>query len=132
MGVSKHPKTPKTPRRSTRQNQRRLGNLGSPSACRKPRSPHTPTKAYKNHLPVPDTVTRAKIQGAHEFALAKGIHHDPKDIFKQFGVKNRTGYRYIETGRSARTEQNNIKKRGRKNALTGADVAAADSLLEET
>jgi len=133
MGIRKHPNCPKTPRRSTRQKQRQLSNLGSPSACRKPRSPHTPTKrskSHRDHLPVPDTVTRAKIQGAREFALAKGIPHDPKDIFDQFGVKNRTGYRYLHE--SARTGQGGIKKRGRRPKLFGANVVAADSLLEDS
>ncbi len=133
MGIRKHSNTPKTPQKSAHQKRRQLSNLGSPSACRKPRSPHTPTKTSKNardHLPVPDTVTRAKIQGAREFALANDIPHDPKDIFAQFGVKNRTGYRYLHE--SARTGQGGVKQRGRKPKLSGSNVVAADSLLEDS
>jgi len=132
MGIRKHPGTPKIPRRSMRQKQRQLSNLESPSACRMPRSSTTPTKTYKNHLLVLDTVTRAKIQGAREFALTKNISYNPKNIFAQFGVKNRTRYRFIEIGTPARTRQQDVKKRDRKNKLSRANVATVDSLLEET
>jgi len=132
MGIRKRTRSPKTPRRSVRFLQRQNGNSGGSATIRCPSSPHTPTRKTLKHKPDPDTVQRTKIQGAREFLLAKNIPHDPRDIFDQFGVKQRSGYRYIKSESSARTKQGGIKKRGRKNKLSGADVAAADSLLEDT
>jgi hypothetical protein len=132
MGIRKHLDAPKTPRRSVRQKQRAWSNSYSPSACRKPRSPMTPTKrgaAHRDHLPIVDTPTRAMIQGARIFARSRGIIGATEDIFRLFGVKSRTAYNILQ--QSARTGQNNIKKRGRPNKMTGEEVAAADSLLED-
>lgn len=109
-----------------------MSNFGSSSACRKPRSSHTPTKRSKSrrdYLLVPNTITRAKIQGAHEFAIAKGLFHEDKHIFAQFGVKNRIGYRYLNE--FARTSQAGVKKRERKSKLYEANVAITNSLLED-
>ncbi len=132
MGICKRTRSPRTPRRSTRFLQRQNGNSSGSATIRCPPSPHTPTRKTPKHKPDPDTVQRAKIQGAREFLLAKNIPHDPRDIFDQFDVTQRSGYRYIAPKSSARTKQGGVKKRGRKNKLSGADVAAADSLLEET
>lgn len=132
MGIHKRVRSPKTPRISTRFLQRQRGNSSGVATARSPHSPHTPTRKTPKHKPDPDTVQRAKIQEAREFLLAKNIPHDPRDIFDQFGVKQRSGYRYIKPESSARTKQEGVKKRGRKNKLSGADIAAADSLLEDT
>lgn len=132
MAIRKHIRTPKTPRRSARFRQRQYGNSGGSAVIRSPQSPHTPTRKKPKHLPNPDTVKRAKIQGAREFAMAIGVPHDPRDIFRQFGVKDRSGYNYIKEGASARTHKEGNETRGRKNKLSGADIAAADSLLEDT
>lgn len=69
------------------------------------------------------------IQGARIFARSRGIIGATEDIFRLFGVKSRTAYNILQ--QSARTGQNNIKKRGRPNKMTGEEVAAADSLLED-
>ncbi len=31
-----------------------------------------------------DTPQKARVQGAHEYMLAKGIRHDPRDVFEHF------------------------------------------------
>jgi hypothetical protein len=80
-----------------------------------------------------DTPQKAKIQGAYEFLAAKGIPIDPREIFDHFNVQQRSGYRIIEDGAPARTRKNQDlnETRGRKSKLSGADIAAGDSLLEE-
>jgi len=133
MGIRKSLDSPKTPKRSMRQKQRQRSNLGSSSACRKSHSSHTPTKRVKsarNHLLVSDIITRAKIQDAHEFAVAKGLYYEDKHIFAQFGVKNRIEYRYLNE--FARTSQGGVKQRERKPKLSEADVFVANSLLEDS
>ncbi len=132
MGIRKRTRSPRTPRRSTRFIQRQQSNYSGSATARSSQSPHTLTRTTPKHKPDSDTVQRAKIQGAREFLLAKNIPHDPRDIFNQFDVKQRSGYRYIKPGSFARTKQGGVKKRGRKNKLSRANVAAADSLLEET
>jgi len=63
-----------------------------------------------------------------------GISHDERDIFQYFNVKERSGYTYIQPGASARTRSHRglNETRGRKPKLSEADVATADSLLEDT
>jgi len=133
MGIRKHLDSPKNPQRSTRQKQRQLSNLGSPSACRKSRSSHTLIKRFKSardHLLVPNTITRAKIQDAHKFVIARDLFHEDKHIVAQFGVKNRTKYRYLNE--LARTSQGDNIKRERKSKLSKANVVAANSLLKDS
>ena len=48
-----------------------------------------------------DTPTKAKVQGAYQFLLKKGIPVDPVEIFEEFGVRSkRTGYRILQEGAS--------------------------------
>ena len=77
---------------------------------------------------------RAKIRGVHEWATAHGIPHNEPEIFHFFGVKERTGYTIIQPDAMSRTRHNDPdlnETRGRKGALTGADVREADHLLQE-
>lgn len=109
-----------------------MSNFGSSSAYRKSRSSHTlikRSKSRRDYLLVPNTIKRAKIQGAHEFAIAKGLFHEDKHIFAQFGVKNRIEYRYLN--KFARTSQDGVKKCERKSKLHEANVVVANSLLED-
>ena len=72
-----------------------------------------PPKSYNAHY---DTPQKAKFQGAYQFLLSKGIPVDPKDIFKEFGVEARSGYRMIERGVSSQTRHHSDlnETRGRK------------------
>jgi len=80
-----------------------------------------------------NTPQKAKVQEAHEFLTAKGIPIDPREIFDYFDVLERSRYRIIEKGALIRTRKNQDLNeiRGRKSKLSGADIAAVDSLLEE-
>lgn len=90
-------------------------------------------KQYKRYT-IYDTPQRAKVQGANEYCRAKGIEEDSRDIFKFFGVKERPGYKFIEPGAPSRTRHNQdlIETRGRKHKMTGAQVAQASQLLEDS
>jgi len=133
MNIRKSLNSPKTSKRSMRQKQRQRSNLSSSSACRKLRSSHTfikRVKSARDYLLVLDTVTRAKIQDAYKFAIAKNLYHKDKHIFAQFDVKNRTEYCYLN--KFARTSQDNVKQRERKSKLFEADIVVANSLLKDS
>ena len=59
-----------------------------------------PRKQRATHY---DTPIRAKLQGIHEYLLDEGIVHDPRNLFKKYGVSERAGYRIIRKGASTRT-----------------------------
>jgi len=110
-----------------------LSNLDSSSVCRKSRSSHTlikRSKSHRDHLLVSNIVTRTKIQDAREFALAKNILYDSKEIFDQFDVKNCIGYRYLY--KFARTSQEDVKQRKRTSKLFEANIVVANSLLKDS
>ena len=74
--------------------------------------PSNPTKIPKEtRKKTYDMPRKSKIQGAHEYLVAKGIPHDEREIFDFFGVP---------------------PARGRKSKLPGANVRETDYLLEET
>ncbi|KAK3167920.1 hypothetical protein OEA41_004366 [Lepraria neglecta] len=76
-----------------------------------------------------DTPQNSKVQGAHEYLVAKG------EIFDFFRVQERSGYKFIEDGAPSRTRKNQEgvnETRGRKSKLSGADIRETDHLLEET
>ena len=78
---------------------------------------------------------KSKVQGAHQYLVAKGISDDEREIFDFFGVQERSGYKFIEDGAPSRTRKNQEgvnKTRGRKSKLSGADIRETDHLLEET
>lgn len=139
MAIRKHQNPPRTPRRSARHRHKHISNPGTPQASRRtrtspPHTPHTPNRPVQLKKAHYDTVQRAKIQGVHEWAIAHGIPHDEPEIFQFFGVKERTGYTIIQPDAVARTRHNNPnlnETRGRKHALTGADVRETDHLLQE-
>ncbi|KAL2047773.1 hypothetical protein ABVK25_011385 [Lepraria finkii] len=91
--------------------------------------PQRQKRTYKTY----DTPQKAKIQGAEQYMRAKGIPHNPRDIFDFFDVEERPGYKFIEYGAPSRTRKNQdiIETRGRKPKLSGADVRETDHLLEE-
>ncbi len=73
-----------------------------------------------------DTSQKARKQGAHEYMLAKGIPHDPRDVFEQFSGKERAGYKMIQPGASSRTHHNSgFETRGRKYKMTSEQVSCA-------
>ncbi|KAL2053609.1 hypothetical protein ABVK25_006262 [Lepraria finkii] len=81
-----------------------------------------------------DTPRKAKVQGAYEYLVAKGIPFKDTELFDYFDVEKRAGYRFIAEGEPSRTIRNQEgynKTRGRPNKLTGADVRETDHLLEE-
>ena len=124
------PRTPRKSRRLQRLNAR-YSYIPTPSRRRK-RAPSPQTPAPK-HASQPDTVQRAKIQGAHEFARSQGFIYDPRDIFKKFNVTTRTGYKYIAEGAPARTRHSLdlVETRGRKPKMSGHDVREVGYLLED-
>ena len=74
-----------------------------------------------------NTPQKSKVQGAHEYLVAKGIPNDEREIFDFFAVQERSGYKFIEDGAPSRTRKNQEgvnKTRGRKRET--------DHLLEET
>ncbi|KAK3167425.1 hypothetical protein OEA41_010552 [Lepraria neglecta] len=82
-----------------------------------------------------DTPQKSKIQGAHEYLVAKGIPIDEREIFDSFSVLERSRYRIIENRALSPTRKNQEgvnKTRGRKSKLSGANVRETDYLLEET
>lgn len=85
---------------------------------------------YKyNHY---DTPHRAMVQGAYRMLVAKVIPFDPREIFKQFGVSDRAGYKMIQNGASSRTRQNAKQEtRGRKCRVTPSQVREVDHFLQE-
>ena len=50
-----------------------------------------------------DTCQKSCVQEAVEYMLAKGIPHDPRDVFEHFSVKERGGYNMIQPGASSCT-----------------------------
>ena len=89
-----------------------------------------PRKQRATHY---DTPIRAKLQGIHEYLLDEGIVHDPRNLFKKYGVSERAGYRIIRKGASTRTRHHTelIETRGRRSKITGEQVREADRLLQE-
>ncbi|KAK3174689.1 hypothetical protein OEA41_001935 [Lepraria neglecta] len=81
-----------------------------------------------------DTPQKEKVQGAHEYCVAKGFPHNVSDVSNFFGVKDRFGYDLIQPGALSRTKahQEGNKTQGRKQKLSGADVRETDHLLEES
>lgn len=72
------------------------------------------------------------MQGADEYMLAKGIPHDPCDVFEHFSVKQRAGYNMIQPGASSRTHHNSrFEARGRRNKMTSEQVREADHQLKD-
>lgn len=85
-----------------------------------------PTK--KSHYDVPQ---KSRVRGAHEYMLAKGIPHDPRDVFEHFSVKERAGYNIIQPGASSRTHHNSgFEARGRKYKMREADHLLEDDDLD--
>ena len=80
-----------------------------------------------------DTPHRSKVQGLHEFLVAKGIEHDERDIFEFFSVTQRSGYRMIEPGTPSRTYANSgaLETRGRKGKVTSEQVREVDAILQD-
>lgn len=126
--------SPRTPRKSRRLQNRDARYSFTPTPSRRHgRAPSPQTPAPK-HAPQPDTVKRAKIQGAYEYLKSKGIPYDPREIFDHFGVKQRSGYNYIAEGAPARMRGHRtdvIETRGKSTKMTGAQVREVDHFLEE-
>ena len=83
-----------------------------------------------------DTHLKAKVQGAHQYLSAKGIPHDVRDIFKEFGVRSeRAGYKMLEEEASSR-KRHHISEindtRGRKSKVTGEQVREANQILQQS
>ena len=79
-----------------------------------------------------DTPQKSRVQGEHEYMLAKGIPHDPRDVFGHFSVKERAGYNMIQPCASSRTHHNSgFETRGRKYKMTSEQVQEADHRLED-
>ena len=70
-----------------------------------------------------DTPRKSRVQGAHEYMLAKGIPHDPCDVFDHFMIK---------PGAPSRTYQNSsVETGGRKHKMTSEQVREVDHLSED-
>ena len=81
-----------------------------------------------------DTPQKAKVQGAYEFLLAKGISIDPREIFQHFGIRSeRQGYKIIRNGASSRRRHHStlVETRGRKSKVTEAQIQEADHILQD-
>ena len=79
-----------------------------------------------------DTPQRSCVQGAYEYMLAKGISHDPRDVFECFSVKERAGYNMIQQGASSRTHHNSgFEACGQEYKITTEQVRENDHLLED-
>ncbi len=80
-----------------------------------------------------DTPHRSRVQGAHEFLVAKGIQHGEHDIFEFFFVTQRSGYRMIEPGAPSRTYANSgaLEICSRKKKVISAKVREADAILQD-
>lgn len=125
------PKTPRKPRRLQCLDAR---YSFTPTRVRRRGRAPSPQTPAPEHIPQPDTVKSAKIEGASECLKAKGIPHDPREIFEHFDVKQRSCYNYIAEGASARTRKHRIdliETRGRATKMTGAQVREVDHFLEE-
>ena len=80
-----------------------------------------------------DTPQKAKVQGAYEFLLAKGISIDPREIFQHFGIRSeRQGYKIIRNGAFSRRRHHStlVETRGRKSKVTEAQIQEADHILQ--
>ena len=134
MGTRKAQETPHTPKKSARHKHKHISNPGTPQVSHKHKIPHTPNRPIKIKKAHYNTVQRSKIQGVHEWATTHGIPHEEPEIFEFFEVKKRAGYTIIQPVASARTRGNNPdlnETRGRKGALSGADLQEGDHLLQE-
>ncbi len=79
-----------------------------------------------------DTPQKSRVQGAHEYMLAKGIPHDPRNVFEYFSVKEHAGYNMIQQSASSRTYHNSgFEARGQKYKMISEQVQEADHLLED-
>ena len=80
-----------------------------------------------------DTLHRFRLQGPHEFLAAKGIEHYVRDIFENFSVTQRSGYRMIEPGAPSRTYANTVALEtcGRKIKVISEQVREADATLQD-
>ncbi len=64
--------------------------------------------------------------------LARGIPHDPRNVFEYFSVKERAGYNIIQPDASSRTHHNSgFEARGWKYKMTSEQVWEADHLLQD-
>lgn len=52
-----------------------------------------PPRQRKTHY---DTLTKAKVQEAYYYLMKHEIEFDPRDIFNDFGVSQRSGYEMIK------------------------------------
>lgn len=64
--------------------------------------------------------------------LARGIPHDPRDVFEYFSVKERAGYNMIQPDASSRTHPNSgFEARGQSYKMTSEQVREVDHLLQD-
>lgn len=88
----------------------------------------TPPPASYQHF---DTPTKARIQGAIEFAKHEGVFRSKREGFEFYGVGHTRGYEIIKSDTSRR--QHNTGKpdpRGRKSLLSKKDVDRIDEILQ--
>ncbi len=67
---------------------------------------------------------------SYQYLVKHEIPFDPRDIFADFGVPDRTGYRIIQEGASARRHLDN-ETLGRKRKVTEAQIDEADKILQD-
>ena len=65
----------------------------------------------------------------YQFCTNHNISFDSRDIFRDFGVSERSGYRIIQQGASSRRHEG-IETRGRKRKVTEDQVKKADDILQ--
>ena len=79
-----------------------------------------------------DTPLKSRVQGAHEYMLAKVIPHYLHDVFEYFSVKESSGYNMIQQGAPSRTHHNSgFEAQGRKYKMISEQVREADHFLED-
>ena len=77
-----------------------------------------------------DTPTRARVQGAYQYCIARAISFDSRAIFRTFNVKERSGYNMIRLGASARSGPA-TETRIRKRKATNDELTEAHNILQD-
>ncbi len=85
-------------------------------------------------MPTPfDTPTKAKVQGAYQFLRNHEISFDPKDIFMEFDLSERTRCKFIQKEASSRTRHhsNVSETRDRKRKVLKTQLDETDQILQD-
>lgn len=83
--------------------------------------------------PQHDTPKKAHIRGAFEWSEFNGLDYSKKDLFRFFEVSRARGYEILNSAsdRTRHNDPNLPEKRGRKRALSEADLDAIEDFYEE-